>query len=141
MTTGGAETPARRPWWRRWFGTRSERAAERFLRRQGWRIVARNYSCRHGELDLIALDGRVVVFVEVRSTEGDDPERPAASVDLVKQQRLTRLALYFLQTHQLIDAAARFDVLAVTWPPGSRRPNVVHHRQAFDAVGRFQMFS
>ena len=61
------ETP-RKPWWRRWFGSRSERAAERFLRRLGYRVVARNYSCSHGELDLVAVDGACVVFVEVRST-------------------------------------------------------------------------
>jgi putative endonuclease len=132
---------ARKPWWRRWFGTRSERAAARFLRRLGYRILARNYSCPHGELDLIALDGRCVVFVEVRSTGVDDTERPAASVDDAKQRRLTRLALHYLQEHQLLRCAARFDVLALSWPPERREPTIVHHRQAFEAVGRFQMHS
>ncbi|HMC64878.1 MAG TPA: YraN family protein, partial [Gemmataceae bacterium] len=66
------ESPARKPWWRRWFGTRSERAAARFLKRLGYRIVSRNYVCAFGELDLVAVDGRCIVFVEVRSTgEGD----------------------------------------------------------------------
>jgi putative endonuclease len=130
---------ARKPWWRRWFGTRSERAATRFLRRQGFRILASNYTCPHGELDLIALDERCVVFVEVRSTGGDDPERPAASVDETKQRRLTRLALYYLQEHHLLDCSARFDVLALSWPTGQREPRIVHYRQAFEAAGRFQM--
>jgi putative endonuclease len=134
-------SPARQPWWRRWFGTRSERAAARFLRRQGYRILARNYACPHGELDLIALDGRCVVLVEVRSTGSEDVERPAASVDAVKQRRLTRLALDYLQQHGLLDCSARFDVLAVSWPDGRREPRIVHHRQAFEAVGRFQMYS
>jgi putative endonuclease len=132
---------ARQPWWRRWFGTRSERAAARFLRRLGFRILARNYTCPHGELDLIALEERCVVFVEVRSTGGDDPDRPAASVDEAKQHRLTRLALHYLQEHQLLDCAARFDVLALSWPLDQHQPRIVHHRQAFEAVGRFQMFS
>ena len=132
---------ARNPWWRRWFGTRSERAAARFLRRQGYRILARNYTCPHGELDLIALDGRCVVFVEVRSTGGEDTNRPAASVDEAKQRRLTRLALYYLQENHLLDCTARFDVLALSWPAGRREPRIVHHRQAFEAVGRFQMYS
>jgi putative endonuclease len=130
-----------KPWWRRWFGTRSERAAARFLRRLGYRILARNYSCPHGELDLIALDGRCLVFTEVRSTGSDDTERPAASVDDAKQRRLTRLALYYLQEHHLLDLAARFDVLALSWPDGQREPHIVHYRQAFEAVGRFQMYS
>jgi putative endonuclease len=132
---------ARRPWWRRWFGTRSERAAARFLRRLGLRVVARNWSCTLGELDLVAVEGRTLVFVEVRSTESDDPERPAASVDLTKQTRLTQLALAFLRAHRLLDHQARFDVLALSWPTGQRQPDIVHHRNAFEAVGRFQMYS
>jgi putative endonuclease len=136
-----AESPARLPWWRRWFGTRSERAAARFLKRLGYRILQRNYSCPHGEIDLVALDGNCIVFVEVRSTGCDDPNRAAASVDATKQQRLTRLALYFLRAYRLLEHAARFDVLAISWPEGHREPLIVHYRQAFDAVGRFQMYS
>jgi putative endonuclease len=136
-----AGSPARRPWWRRWFGTRSERAAGRYLRRLGYRLLARNWTCSHGELDLVAADGRTVVFVEVRSTGGEDAGRAAASVDDVKQARLTRLALEYLRRHNLLGQAARFDVLALSWPAGRREPQVVHYRQAFEAVGRFQMFS
>jgi putative endonuclease len=132
---------ARLPWWRRWFGTRSERAAARYLKRRGYRILARNYVCPLGELDLVALDHDCIVFVEVRSTETDDAGRPAESVDLPKQQRLTKLALHFLQHHRLIGRPARFDVLAVSWPANKRDPNVVHQRNAFEAVGRFQMYS
>jgi putative endonuclease len=131
----------KKPWWRRWFGTRSERAAARFLKRLGYRIVARNYHCPHGELDLVAVDGRCVVFVEVRSTGTDDVTRPAASVGDAKQRRLTDLALYFLQQHRLLGYAARFDVLALSWPANQRTPAVVHYRDAFPAVGRFQMYS
>jgi putative endonuclease len=132
---------AKLPWWRRWFGSRSERAAARFLRRLGYRILTRNYSCPHGELDLIALDGRCVVFVEVRSTGTEDTTRPAASVDDAKQRRLTNLALFYLQQKRLLDCAARFDVLALSWPENQREPAIVHHVGAFAAVGRFQMYS
>ena len=136
-----ADASPRLPWWRRWFGNRSERAAARYLKRLGYRLVSRNYSCPHGELDLVALDGRCVVFVEVRSTERDDPAMPAASVDEKKRRRLTTLALYFLQHHRLLNHAARFDVLAVSWPPGRREPVIAHYQNAFPAVGRFQMYS
>src|SRR5260370_20311858 len=105
-----AESPARQPWWRRWFGTRSERAAARFLKRLGYRILKRNYACPHGEIDLVALDGKCIVFVEVRSTGGADPNRAAPSVDATKQQRFTRLALFFLHPHPLLGNAARFHV-------------------------------
>ena len=134
-------SPARQPWWRRWFGTRSERAAERFLKRLGYRILARNYTCPSGELDIVALDGRCIVFVEVRSTGNDDVERAAASVDDAKQRRLTKLALYYLQQHGLLECAARFDVLALSWPENQREPLIVHHVGAFQATGRFQMYS
>jgi putative endonuclease len=134
-------SPARWPWWRRWFGTRSERAAARFLKRQGYRILARNVSCPRGELDLVALDGACIVFVEVRSTGTGDAARPAASVDAGKQRRLTELALHFLQQHRLLDRPARFDVLALSWPASQREPVIDHYRNAFEAVGRFQMYS
>src|SRR5437899_2194173 len=90
------------PWLRRWFGTRSERAAARYLRKLGYRILARNFRCTAGEIDLIALDGGCIVFVEVRSTEKADLSRPAASVDAEKQRRLTKLALYYLKQKRLL---------------------------------------
>jgi putative endonuclease len=129
------------PWWRRWFGTRSERAAARFLKGLGYRILARNYTCSHGELDLVALDGTTIVFVEVRSTEKGDVMGPALSVDNAKQRRLTNLALHFLQQRRLLGRAARFDVLTLSWPPGCKEPQITHYANAFEAVGRYQMFS
>lgn len=128
-----SQTP-RKPWYRRWFGTRSERAAARFLKGLGYKVLARNFSCILGELDLVMLDGECIVFVEVRSTEGEDALKPALSVDHVKQKRLTRLAEFFIQKKRLQDRAARFDVLALTWPAGEKEPAIEHYRNAFDAV-------
>jgi putative endonuclease len=124
-----------KPWWRRWFGTRAENAAARFLKKLGYRILVRNFTCDLGELDLIALDGATLVFVEVRSTEEAEGSRPAESVNVAKQKRLTRLALYFLQKKRLLDRAARFDVLTVSWPEGRRDPVIEHFKNAFEAVG------
>jgi putative endonuclease len=131
----------RKPWWRRWFGTQSERTAARFLKGLGYRIVARNYACSFGELDLIALDRETIVFVEVRSTNSDHPDRPAASVDDRKQKQLTKLAVHFLQKRKLLNQPARFDVLTVTWPDGQPEPTIAHYINAFEAVGRWQMFN
>lgn len=129
------------PWWRRWFGNRSERTAADFLRELGYRILEHNFSCDFGELDIIALDGKCIVFVEVRSTEGADTQIPALSVDAKKQARLTKLALYFLKLRQLLDHPARFDVLAISWPASKAEPRIVHYPNAFEATDRFQMFS
>jgi putative endonuclease len=133
------ENPIRKPWWRRWFGNRSERAAARFLRRLGFRILVRNYVCPIGELDLVALDGSYVVFVEIRSTASNDLIRPAISVDAIKQRRLTNLALHFLQKNRLLNYAVRFDVLALSWPAEKLNPLIIHYPNAFEAAGRFQM--
>lgn len=135
-------SPAREPWWRRAFGRRAEAAAARFLRAKGYQILDQNFTCRLGELDLVGVDpDRSIVFVEVRSTESGDCARPAASVDLVKQRKLTRLALYYMKTHKLLEMNVRFDVLAISWPAGSRLPVIEHFERAFEATDRFQFFS
>jgi putative endonuclease len=133
---------ARRPWWRRWFGRRSERAAAGYLRRQGFRVLAANVADPAGEIDLIALDGPTLVVVEVRSTAGDDWERTAASVDAAKQRRIADAAVRFLARRNLLGRVdVRFDVLVLTWPEAAREPVVRHVRHAFDAPGRFQFWS
>jgi putative endonuclease len=136
------DQPSARPsWWRRWFGSRSERRAARFLRQQGFRILVRNWSTPLGELDIVALDGPCIVFVEVRSTAKDDPGRPADSVDFAKQKRLTRMALQFLQAKHLLGREARFDVLAISWPTDRREPVIEHFRSAFEPTDRFQLYT
>ncbi len=77
------------------------------------------------------------MFVEVRSTEKSDHAAPAASVDLAKQKRLSRLALYFLKSKRLLNHAARFDVLTLSWPESQRRPTFQHLKHAFEAVGDY----
>lgn len=128
-------------WWRRLFGTRSERAAARFLRQQGMRILHQNWSCKLGELDIVAEHRQVIVFVEVRSTANPQTESPAASVDDRKQRRLTNLALHYLSYHRMLNHPARFDVVALSWPKGQSRPTIDYHPNAFEAVGRGQIYS
>jgi putative endonuclease len=129
------------PFWRRWFGTRSEKAAATFLRRLGYRVLAANLNESAGEIDLLALDGTTLVVVEVRSTASDDIHRTAASVNFPKQRRLTEAALRFLARKRLLGQSVRFDVLAMSWPPAAREPTFLHVPHAFEATGRFQMFS
>jgi putative endonuclease len=132
---------ARFPVWRRWFGRRSERAAARYLRRQRFRILGRNVDDRLGEIDLLALDDKTLVVVEVRSSESKTFDELAATVDHAKQKRLTGAILRFLQKRKLWSIGVRFDVLALRWPPGTREPEVRHYRHAFQSVGKFQFHS
>lgn len=125
---------SRWPWWRRWFGERSERAAARFLQRRGHRILARNLRNRQGELDLVTRANGWLAIVEVRSTAADDDAGPLASIDAEKQHRLTRATLAFAQQHGLLRAALRFDVVTVCWPEGQREPTIRHYEHAFEAT-------
>jgi putative endonuclease len=126
--------------WRRWFGSRSEQAAERFFKSLRYQILARNYRCPLGELDLVAADGDTIIFVEVRSTACTDLERPTLSVNTAKQDRLTKLALHFLQRHQLLGRPVRFDVLALSWPDSRSSPIINHYPDAFEASDRLDSF-
>jgi len=121
-------------------GERGERAAERYLKRLGYVILERRARVRWGEIDLVALDGRTVVFVEVKTRRSNEAGAPVEAVDGAKQRRLIRLALAWLKRRGMLDQAARFDILALTWPRGARRPEIVHYRNAFEPTGRGQMF-
>lgn len=122
-------------------GERGERAAARFLRRKRYHIVARRHRLRFGEFDLIAVDGKTIVFVEVKTRRADQLGRPAEAVDLNRQRRMTRAALAFLKSHGLLEFASRFDVVEVIWPAEARRPTIRHLENAFEATGHRQMFS
>ena len=130
-------SPTVRTVWNRLFGDRGEREAARYLRRRGLRVLVRNYRTNQGEVDLIARDGPVVVFVEVKSRRGGTP---AEAVTLEKQRRLTLAALHFLKRYDLLEQPCRFDVVAIVWPEGRRAPDIEHIAHAFEAVGRGQMF-
>jgi putative endonuclease len=123
--------------WNRLLGDRGERAAARFLRRRGLRVLARGYRTRHGEIDLIARDGDTLVFIEVKSRRRGVP---AEAVTEEKQRRITLAALHFLRKHGLLEVRCRFDIVAIVWPDDRGEPQIEHIPNAFEAVGRGQMF-
>ena len=133
-------------WFRRRFpakplGRRGEDAAANFLRHRGLAIIAQSNRDRLGEIDLVGVDGRTVVFIEVKTRTSAEAGHPVDAVDATKQRRLTRLAVAFLKQHGLLEYAARFDVVAVTWPDGSRSPTIEHYANAFEAAGQGEFFS
>jgi putative endonuclease len=113
-------------------GRRGEAVAEAFLRARGYRIVARNYRCRAGEIDLVALDGPTVVFVEVRSRRGDRMGTPLESVVGRKQAQVARVAQHFSAAHGWVDRDARFDVVGIRFDV--EPPAVEHVRSAFEVA-------
>lgn len=122
-------------------GERGEDAAARYLKRRGLRILERGHDSRLGEIDIIAVDNRTVVFVEVKTRASNDAGRPEDAIDALKQRRMTQSALAYLKSKRLLESAARFDVVAVTWPDNTNVPLIEHYKNAFSPVGTGQFFS
>jgi putative endonuclease len=123
----------------RLLGDRGERAAARYLKRQGYRILARQSRSRIGEIDLIALDGQTVVFVEVKTRASQAAGHPAEAVTFAKRKQLTRTALAWLKRRNLLECSCRFDVVAITWQDG-HPPTIEHFKNAFEPAGDGQFY-
>jgi putative endonuclease len=111
-------------------GKEGERVAEQYLKKKGYKLIERNYRCAGGELDLIVLDRRVVVFVEVKTRTGQGFGSPIEAVEFHKQRKMIQAAQYFLTEKKLHQRDARFDVIGVSWP--GREPVVEHIENAFE---------
>jgi putative endonuclease len=98
-------------------GARAEQLAQRWLESRGLRLVARNFRCRAGELDLVMLEGRELVVIEVRYRATDRLVHPALTVSALKRRRLLQAAARFLQLQECYAGyPVRFDVLALIGP-------------------------
>ena len=116
-------------------GRYGEALAEEHLRRAGYRILARNLHLRHSELDILALEGDTLCFVEVRLRSGHSHGDAAESVDARKRRRLILAARTLLSRGNLPrHASLRFDVVAID--SGTRPPGVRLIRDAFYADTR-----
>jgi putative endonuclease len=113
-------------------GERGENMAAKYLRNKGYQIIVRNFRTQVGEVDIIARDGKTLVFVEVKTRSADDPT-PEQQVHHQKQHQLTKSAKVYLGRYGFPQPAARFDVVAVVWP-GGREPIIRHTENAFEAV-------
>ena len=113
-------------------GRRGEDEAARYLASLGYRIVGRRERVLRGDIDIVALDGRTVVFVEVRSRSDTAHGHPAETVGFVKQRRIADLANAYIRRHRLEDCSVRIDVVAVTFAAGGK-PVVEHYQNAFDS--------
>ena len=99
---------------RRKIGTEYEQKTAEYLESLGWKILERNYRCRIGEIDLIALDGRTLVFVEVKYRRSGACGSPGEAVDVRKQHTICRVADYYRMVHGISETqSCRFDVAAV----------------------------
>jgi len=119
-------------------GQRGETLARRFLKRRGLKILARNYRCPNGEIDLIALDrstraeqgAETIVFVEVKTRSSDRYTSPESAVNADKKRRIHRAARYYLGTHATAEFLARFDIVSIV-AEGGAKPRIRHLCGAF----------
>jgi putative endonuclease len=116
---------------RKKLGRWGEKRCESFLKKKGLRKLARNFSCKSGEIDLIMVDTNgVIVFVEVRSKTNESFGPPEESITYSKKARLLRAARYFLAIHNIKDRAFRFDVVTVVLGQ-SGRAQIRHYENTF----------
>jgi putative endonuclease len=119
-------------------GRRGESLARRELRKQGLKILARNYRCPLGEADLIALDpstrkqsgAETIAFVEVKTRAGEGYAPPESAVNADKQRRMRKVAHYYLASRNADAFHTRFDIVAVVLRPGEK-PEIRYIRNAF----------
>ena len=94
-------------------GRVSEDEAEKYLSDLGYIIIERNYSSIYGEIDIIAMDGDVTVFIEVKARQSYRKGSPSSAVTPLKQKKISMTALCYMKSRKIIGQRARFDVVAI----------------------------
>jgi putative endonuclease len=112
------------------FGKQGEELAAQYLKKRGYTIVERNYRCTNGEVDLIAVHRRVIVFVEVKTRRGEGYGLPVEAVEFHKKRKMIQAAEFFLHEKKLHQRDARFDVVGISWP--GVEPVIEHIQNAFE---------
>ena len=120
-------------------GDRGEDCAARFLEKNGYTILIRNYHSRYGEIDMIAADGSYILFVEVKTRGQNSLGRPAEAVDQRKQKKLMRTAADYLQKHST-DLQPRFDLVEVFLTGGLAEAEIHHIPNAFWLEDEYGLF-
>jgi putative endonuclease len=105
--------------------------ASALLEARGYRIIERNWRRPEGELDLVADDRGILVFVEVRSRTGEERGHPLETVNARKRARVVRAARLYLEAAQPTATAFRFDVVGVTFASDGGQPAITHVEDAF----------
>jgi putative endonuclease len=121
-------------------GDKGERKAVRFLKKLGYRILERQHQAQFGEIDIIAIDGKQIVFVEVKTRRTTDAGQPFEAVDLTKQKKIARAALAWLKSQRRLNQPCRFDVISILWESETGSPEITHIKHAFEAPGQGQLY-
>ncbi|MFH1782133.1 MAG: YraN family protein [Candidatus Omnitrophota bacterium] len=112
-------------------GKKGEALALDFLKKQGYKILQKNYKTKLGEIDIIGRDGPYTSFIEVKARTGKRFGLPEESVDIKKQIKLTNVALYYIKEHAIKDTLLRFDVVSIE-DVNSSSPEIKLIKNAFE---------
>jgi len=116
-------------------GPLGEALAEERLRTLGYAILDRNWRTREGEIDIVAKEGEVIVFVEVRARRTRTFGLPEESITPQKQERLMKTALAYLEENKLYEMDCRFDLIALECSKGGEVVRMEHYFDVIDADG------
>ncbi|CAG7623401.1 YraN family protein [Paenibacillus allorhizosphaerae] len=112
-------------------GALGESSAANYLQQHGLKVLERNWRCRSGEIDLVAADGELLVFVEVRTRSSSGFGTPAESIDFRKQRQVIETAQVYLMHKKEYERQIRFDVVSVMADPMGNVRSIEHIRGAF----------
>ena len=112
---------------RRQLGDAGEDLAAAALKKQGYKILERNYICSLGEVDLIARQGKTYIFIEVKTRKNDRFGTPQEAVNSSKQRKLRLLADYYLKQNRLGEVEMRFDVVAIIMGEDGHKIEVIQN--------------
>lgn len=115
-------------------GEQGEARAEMYLKGLGYQILARNLRTRLGEIDLLALEGETIVFIEVKTRKSDARGRPEEAIHPRKQKQLSRVAMALLKSKGWLHRQSRIDVITITGEPESPECEIRHYRHAFPST-------
>ena len=110
-------------------GKQGEKMAANYLKKNGYKIVEKNYHCKFGEIDIIALDGDILSFIEIKTRSTNEYVPPEFTVTKHKQSKIKRSAGHYLGRHGIENRDCRFDIVAITMGKGKK--DVILYKDAF----------
>lgn len=111
-------------------GKNGENIAEKYLKSSGYTILERNFRCKIGEIDIIAMDKKEIVFIEVKTRRNSKYGNPSEAVDDTKQKHIINAAKWYIHIHNLYNCFIRFDVIEIYDKNNTQKIN--HIKQAID---------
>lgn len=110
-------------------GAAGELVAARYLKSIGFKIIEQNFRCKRGEIDIIARDGEIIVFIEIKTRTPDYLKEPFVSVTRTKEKKILSIADYYLYRNKIKNTRTRFDIISIILE--TPEPKIKHFRAAF----------